>query len=39
MEQICQAIDVVARAQQYLDANVNVALVLEQIGLALAASA
>ena len=38
MEKICQAIDAVARAQQYLDANVNVALVLEQIGLALAAS-
>jgi DNA polymerase-3 subunit delta' len=35
MEQICSAIDAVARAEAYLDANVNVALVFQQFGIAL----
>ncbi len=35
MERICQAIDAVARAEAYLDANVNVALVFQQFGIAL----
>jgi DNA polymerase-3 subunit delta' len=35
MEQICSAIDAVARAESYLDANVNVALVFQQFGIAL----
>jgi DNA polymerase-3 subunit delta' len=35
MEQICSAIDAVVRAEAYLDANVNVALVFQQFGIAL----
>jgi DNA polymerase-3 subunit delta' len=35
MEQLCSAIDAVARAEAYLDANVNVALVFQQFGIAL----
>jgi len=35
MEQVCSAIDAVARAEAYLDANVNVALVFQQFGIAL----
>jgi DNA polymerase III subunit delta' len=31
----CDAVDAIARAEKYLDANVNVALVLEQLGLTL----
>lgn len=35
LEKTCQFIDAVARAEKYLDANVNVSLVLEQLGLTL----
>jgi DNA polymerase-3 subunit delta' len=35
LEQICQAVDSIARAEKYLDANVNVALTLAQLGLSL----
>jgi DNA polymerase III subunit delta' len=35
MEQTCRYIEAVARAEKYLDANVNVALVLEQLSLSL----
>jgi DNA polymerase-3 subunit delta' len=35
MEQICSAIDAVAQAEAYLDANVNIALVFQQFGVAL----
>ena len=35
VENACQAIDLVAQAEKYLDANVNVSLVLEQLGITL----
>ena len=35
LEQACAAIDVLARAEQYLDANVNVPLVFQQLAVAL----
>jgi DNA polymerase III subunit delta' len=35
MERICSAIDAVAQAEAYLDANVNIALVFQQLGIAL----
>jgi DNA polymerase-3 subunit delta' len=35
LEIACRIIDVIARAEKYLDANVNVSLVLEQLALAL----
>jgi DNA polymerase-3 subunit delta' len=35
LERVCQAIDSVARAEMYLDANVNTALVLQQLSIAL----
>jgi DNA polymerase-3 subunit delta' len=35
IEQICCAIDAVAQAEAYLDANVNIALVFQQLGIAL----
>jgi DNA polymerase-3 subunit delta' len=36
LERVCVAIDSVARAEMYLDANVNTALVLQQLSIALA---
>jgi DNA polymerase-3 subunit delta' len=35
LEQICSAIDAIAQAEAYLDANVNIALVFQQLGIAL----
>jgi DNA polymerase-3 subunit delta' len=32
IDRVCSAIDVIARAEMYLDANVNVSLVMEQLG-------
>jgi DNA polymerase-3 subunit delta' len=39
LEKACRAIDALARAEKYIDANVNVSLVLEQLGLTLATGA
>jgi DNA polymerase-3 subunit delta' len=35
LERICRAIDAVGQAEAYLDANVNIALVFQQLGIAL----
>jgi DNA polymerase III subunit delta' len=37
LETICRAVDAIARAEKYLEGNVNFSLVLEQLGLTLAA--
>ena len=39
LERACSVIDAVARAEQYLDANVNVGLVFQQLSIALGAAA
>ena len=39
LERACAVIDAIARAEQYLDANVNVALVFQQLSIALSAAA
>ena len=39
LERICDVIDAIARAEQYLDANVNVALVFQQLSIAMVRAA
>jgi DNA polymerase-3 subunit delta' len=39
LERICNAIDAIARAEEYIDGNVNVALVFQQLSMALEAPA
>jgi hypothetical protein len=39
LERICGTIDAIARAEEYLDSNVNIALIFQQLAVAMEAPA